>query len=92
MTPVAYVVFMPLTAGMTRDNRGATGTLGRPPRLLAMDVLLYFLGVPLMLAALIGPWDALFKGLLFVAGVAVLGIGVYIGHGAKAGKTKGGVN
>ena len=55
-----------------------------------MDVLLYFFGVPLMLAALFGPWEALFKGLLFAAGVVVLGIGVYVGHGTKAGWTKRG--
>jgi hypothetical protein len=55
--------------------------LGRPQRLLTMDVLIYLLGVPLMLAALFVPWESLFKILSFVAGIAAIGTGVYIGLG-----------
>ena len=55
--------------------------LGRPLRRLTMDVLLYLLGVPLMLAALFVPWESPIKILSFVAGTAALGTGVYVGLG-----------
>ena len=50
-----------------------------------MDVLLYFLGVPLMWGALFVPWESLFKILSFVAGTAAIGTGVYIGLGRGQG-------
>ena len=50
-----------------------------------MDVLLYLLGVPLIVGALFVPWESLFKILLFVAGTAAIGTGVYIGLGRGQG-------
>jgi hypothetical protein len=59
--------------------------LNRPQRLLTMNVLLYFLGVPLILGAVFVPWESPFKILSFVAGTAAIGTGVCVGLGRGQG-------
>ena len=66
---------------------GARAILGVPVRVLGMNALIGLFGSPLLLMALFTSWDALLRGLLFAAGIAVVGLGIHVGHGVTAGKT-----
>jgi len=57
-----------------------------------MRALLYMLGVPLLVLALFVPLElgVLERSVSLIAGVGVIGIGIYVGHGTRRGETDGG--
>ena len=64
--------------------------MGVPTRLLVRNVLLYLLAVPLMLFGLFLPWEAFFRSLSFAGGVSLVGLGIYVAHGAAKKRVRGG--
>ena len=80
---------MSLEGEIGRDAPGTRSILGVPLRLLAMRALLYMLGVPLVLFALFTPLEpgVLGRTVSLIAGIAVIGFGIYVGHGTGRAET-----